>query len=122
MGFNVKHYDQWILKGILCGFNPKHINDFIIEQNQPGWKYSSLLNKINLIIYDVMLTNDRGLKVFEGFMGHNIKESSVPFNIERKLTPEEIEETIKYCRHDVEETIKVFLHRKDEFEAHLGIS
>lgn len=121
VGFNIKHYDQWILKAILCGFNPKEVNDFIIEQNQPGWKYSSLLNKINLIIYDVMLTNDRGLKVFEGFMGHNIKESSVPFNIERKLTPEEIEETIKYCRHDVEETIKVFLHRKDEFEAHLGL-
>ena len=54
VGFNIKHYDQWILKAILCGFNPKEVNDFIIEQNQPGWKYSSLLNKINQIFNDVM--------------------------------------------------------------------
>ena len=23
VGFNSRHYDQYILKGILCGFNPK---------------------------------------------------------------------------------------------------
>ena len=26
-GFNVLHYDQYILKGILCGFDPKEIYD-----------------------------------------------------------------------------------------------
>lgn len=26
-GFNSRHYDQYILKGILCGFDPKKIND-----------------------------------------------------------------------------------------------
>lgn len=25
-GFNSRSYDQWILKAILCGFNPKEIN------------------------------------------------------------------------------------------------
>ena len=24
-GFNSRNYDQWILKGILCGFDPKKI-------------------------------------------------------------------------------------------------
>lgn len=117
VGFNSRHYDQYIFKGILCGFNPKKINDYIIVKGNPGWKFSSLFRKIKLINYDVMLTNDRGLKVFEGFMGNNIKESSVPFDIDRKLTQKEIEETIKYCRYDVEHTIKVFLERKEEFEA-----
>jgi DNA polymerase len=117
IGFNSRHYDQYILKGILCGFNPKKINDYIIVQNKPGWQFSSTLRSIQLINYDVMLTNDRGLKAFEGFMGNNIKESSVPFDIDRKLTPKEIEETIKYCRHDVEHTIEIFLERKEEFEA-----
>lgn len=117
VGFNSRHYDQYILKGILCGFDPKKINDFIIAAGNPGWKYSSMLNKIPLINYDVMLGTDRGLKSFEGFMGNDIKESSVPFDIDRKLTQEELDETVKYCRHDVEQTIEVFLQRSEEFNA-----
>jgi len=121
VGFNSKHYDQWILKGILCGFDPKKINDYIIKEDHPGWKFSSLLRKIPLINYDVMNALDRGLKTFEGFMGNNIKESGVPFDIDRKLTEAEIDETIQYCQHDVEQTIEVFLQRKDDFEAHRGL-
>lgn len=117
IGFNSRHYDQYIFKGILCDFDPKEVNDYIIVKGNPGWKFSSLFRRVPLINYDVMLTNDRGLKTFEGFMGNDIKESSVPFDIDRKLTPEEIEETIKYCRYDVEHTIEVFLERKEEFDA-----
>ena len=29
-GYNSNRYDQYILKGILCGFNPKKVNDFMI--------------------------------------------------------------------------------------------
>lgn len=117
VGFNSRHYDQYILKGILCGFDPKKINDFIIVAGNPGWKYSSVMRNVPLINYDVMLGTDRGLKSFEGFMGNNIKESSVPFDIDRKLTQEELDETVKYCRHDVEQTIEVFLQRSEEFDA-----
>lgn len=115
VGFNSRHYDQYILKGILCGFDAKKINDFIIVKGNPGWKFSSMFREIPLINYDVMLGTDRGLKSFEGFMGNNIKETSVPFDIARKLTPEEIEQTIFYCRHDVQQTIEVFIKRIDEF-------
>lgn len=117
VGFNSRHYDQYILKGILCGFDPKKINDYIIGRGQPGWKFSSLLRNIPLINYDVMLGTDRGLKSFEGFMGNDIRESSVPFDIDRKLTPAEIKETVKYCRHDVQQTLQVFLYRQEEFDA-----
>ena len=121
IGFNSRHYDQYIFKGILAGFNPKEINDFIIVEDQPGWKFSSLLRKFLLNNYDVMNGTDRGLKTFEGFMGNDICESSVPFNVDRKLTPEEIAETIKYCRHDVQQTVEVFLKRKSDFEAQMGL-
>lgn len=120
-GFNSRHYDQYILKCILCGLNPKRCNDFIIRDNQPGWKFSSMFNKFPLNNYDVMGNVDRGLKWMEGSMGNNIKETSVPFDIDRKLTPEELEETKKYCRHDVEQTVEVFLHRKEEFEGSMGL-
>lgn len=121
VGFNSRHYDQYILKGILCGFDPKRINDYIIVRGNPGWRFSSLLRNIKLINYDVMTGIDRGLKTFEGFMGNDIRESSVPFDIDRKLTQKEIEETVKYCRHDVQQTVEVFLERKDDFEAHMGL-
>lgn len=115
VGFNSRHYDQYILKGILCGFDAKKINDFIITKGNPGWKFSSMFREIPLINYDVMLGTDRGLKSFEGFMGNNIKETDVPFDIDRKLTEKEIEQTIFYCRHDVQQTMQVFIKRIDEF-------
>lgn len=120
-GFNSRRYDQFILKGILAGFNPKDINDWIIIKDLPGWSFSSLLKAFPLNNYDVMNGIDRGLKVFEGFMGNDIRETSVPFDIDRKLTPEELTETINYCRHDVEQTIEVFLKRISDFEAQMGL-
>ena len=121
VGFNSRHYDQYILKGILCGFDPKKINDYIITYNNPGWKFSSLFGNIPLNNYDVMPNPPIGLKTLEGFMGDNIKESNVPWDIDRKLTDAEIAETVEYCKHDVQETIKVFIHRKAEFDAMMGM-
>lgn len=120
-GFNNRHYDQWILKGILCGFDPKQINDFIIVNGRDGWQFSRSLNQFPVISYDVMPNPPIGLKTLEGFLGSNIKETSVPFNIDRKLTPEEIEQTIFYCRHDVEQTAQVFMETVNEFHATHGI-
>lgn len=128
VGFNSRHYDQYILKAILCGFDPKKVNDYIITKGNPGWKFSSLFRQFPLWNYDVMLNTDVGLKSFEGFMGNDIKETSVPFNIDRKLTPKEIAETVKYCKHDVEQTVQVFLKRTEEFNTmmyfikHFGLS
>ena len=121
VGYNSRYYDQYILKGILCGFNPKKINDWIIVEDRPGWQYSSLFQKIQLYNFDVMMRTDRGLKVLEGFMGNMIKESDIDFNIDRKLTEAEIAETIKYCRHDVEQTVEVFMKTINEFNAVMGL-
>lgn len=121
IGYNSSRYDQYILKGILCGFDPKKINDFIIVEGKGGWSFSQALRKIPLINYDVSTRLDGGLKSLEGFMGNDIRETTVDFTLDRKLTNEEIQETITYCRHDVEQTIEVFLKRKDDFDAHMGL-
>lgn len=120
-GFNSRHYDQYILKAILCGFNPKEVNDFMIVEHNDGWMFSDLLKQFPLNNYDVMPSQPIGLKTLEGFLGSNIKETDVDFNINRKLTPEEIEQTVFYCRHDVEQTVEVFLQKKADFEAMFGI-
>ena len=121
VGYNNRHYDQYIMKGILLGMNPKRINDWIIVEKKEGWQFSSAFNKVPMINYDVMPNPPVGLKTLEGFLGSNIKETDVDFRINRKLTKEEIEMTVFYCRHDVEETIKVFLEKIDEFNAMHGI-
>lgn len=119
VGFNVRWYDQYIFKAILLGLNPKAVNDWIIVKKKDGWEYSSVFNETSLVFYDVMNSLDRGLKYFEGAMGNSVKESSVPFDIDRKLTASEIAEVIEYCTHDVEQTIEVFMRRKSDFEAQM---
>ena len=120
-GYNSRSYDQYILKGILCDFNPSDINNHIIVKKLGGWEYSSLLWKIPLYNYDVMTNKFLGLKQLEGFMGNNIKESDVSFTIDRKLTESELQEVIKYCEHDVEQTMQVFVNQIEEFNSHMGL-
>lgn len=122
VGYNNLHYDQFIFKGILCGFDPKAINDFIIAEGHKGWQFSSLLRKVYMVNYDVFHPRtDRGLKTHEAYLGNDICETTVPFDIDRKLTEAEIAETVKYCRHDVEQTIEVFMQRKSEFDARMDL-
>lgn len=122
IGWNSKHYDQYILKAILLGINPKLVNNEIIFNNKKGWEISPEFKKITLYGYDLKERNDPSLKTIEGFMGNNIKESSVPFDINRKLTKDEIEETINYCTWDVEQTMEIFLRRKNSFKSHLDLA
>lgn len=116
--YNMVHYDQYIFQGILCGFNPKEINDYIIAEDKPGYRFSPLLRKFPLIAYDAIV-KQRGLKQLEGFMGHTIKESSVPFDIDRLLTDAEKVEVEEYCCHDVDQLMEVFARTKEEFDTAL---
>ena len=121
VGYNCRNYDQYILKGIMLGFDPKRINDWIIVKGRKGWEFSSMFNKITLNLYDVMPNIPVSLKVLEGFMGNNIHETSVPFDVDRKLTDKELREIIEYCRFDVLNTIEVFIRRKGEFDAQMDL-
>ena len=55
VGFNIRHYDQFIFKGILLGFNPKDVNDWIIVKDRMGWQFSDLFRNVNINIFDVMV-------------------------------------------------------------------
>lgn len=121
IGFNSRNYDIYIVKGILCGFDPKEINDFIILKGRKGYEFSRLFNQIPLCTFDIMPNPPIGLKTLEGFMGLDIQETSVPFDIDRPLTKEELELTLKYCRHDVECTALVLTKRIEEFTSQLEL-
>jgi DNA polymerase len=50
-------------------------------------------------------------------MGHSIEESSIPFDYDGEFTEEMKAETIKYCTHDVLETVEVLKRRIYDFMA-----
>ncbi|MBP2654231.1 MAG: hypothetical protein H6Q73_1800 [Firmicutes bacterium] len=120
IGYNSRSYDQYILKGLLLDFDPYQISKFIIADGRKGWEYSSAFKKIPLNVFDIMTTM-HGLKQLEGFMGNDIRETNVSFKTERKLTEAELKEVETYCRHDVEQTMEVFMNRIDEFESQLSL-
>ena len=56
------------------------------------------------------------LKAIEGHLGMSIEESSIPFDIDRLLTYDELKELTLYCKHDVEATARLVELRKDYLE------
>ena len=125
VGYNNKHYDVPILKGILLGHDPKEISDKLIIEGKKPYEMSREygFNRIELISYDVMVKKEppESLKLLEGYMGNDIEETEVDFNLDRPLTREEMGKTMKYCIHDVEQTIEVFIRRIDDFNANVSL-
>ena len=118
IGFNSKHYDSYIIKAIALGLSNqevKQVNDYIIGGGQ-GWQ-CPLLNGFYFQFNNVDIRDDTqqglSLKAIEGHLGMSVKESSVPFDIDRPLTAEERAETEFYCKHDVDTTEKLIDIRKD---------
>ena len=125
-GFNSKGYDQHIIKAICAGFIPeevKQVNDWIIAGNQ-GWE-CPLLSGVRFWFNNVDIKDDMqmglSLKAIEGHLGMDICESEVDFTLERPLTPEELEDTIKYCKHDVDATEKIIDLRKNYLQNKINI-
>lgn len=117
--FNGKHYDRYILQGVLLDFNPeqiKEVNDYIIKLNMDGWTYPPFREKkVFFDMYDLMDDCQQGLslKAIEAHLGMDIRETTVPFDIDRPLTDEELDEVIYYCKHDVDATDKLDDLRRD---------
>lgn len=120
IGYNCKGYDQYIIKGLLLGINPKIINDWIIKEGKAGWQFTNKFKDIELNIYDCMVFG-KSLKQLESYLGVNIHETDVDFDIKRPLTEDEKRLNREYCRDDVYNTALVFQHTQDDFKAHMGL-
>lgn len=120
IGYNCKGYDQYIVKAILLGINPKIINDYIIRGGHPGWSFTNKFRSIKLNIYDCMVFS-KSLKQLESYMGVSIHETDVEFDLKRPLTTEERKLNREYCRDDVYNTALVFQNTKDSFDARFGL-
>lgn len=118
-GFNNKHYDNHILKAVMIGADPetvKQVNDLIILEEVDGWDIPFLRDyKVFFHSFDLMDDCQDGisLKGIEAHLGIPIEETEVDFNINRKLTAAELEQTIKYCKYDVDATELLYKLRQN---------
>jgi hypothetical protein len=118
VGFNNKHYDNHIIKAILCGADNalvKEINDFIID-GKLGFEHWFLReNQAWFNSFDIFDDMQMGLslKAIEAHLGLDIEETSVPFGIDRPLTDKELEETVRYCMYDVDVAERLVKLRKN---------
>ena len=117
-GFNNKHYDNFILKGVMCGLTPeqiKEINDLIIVSEINGWDIPILREyRVYFDSFDLMDDCQVGLslKAIEAHLGIPIEETEVDFNITHRLSEKELQETIYYCKYDVDATEKLYYLRQ----------
>lgn len=118
-GFNVKHYDDWILLTMILGgsnIEVKRHNDFIIGGGDP-WAFPFIqFQKKPFQSFDLrddIADKGLSLKAVEGNLCLPIVESSVSFDIDRPLTPGELDEVIRYCKNDVDATVRLYRARDD---------
>ena len=116
IGYNSNHYDKFILGAVYNAC----LGDTLYRASQDLITYGKTQRgggaPDGFISYD---TGDkfRSLKELEAFMGHSIEESSIPFDYDGEFTEEMKAETIKYCTHDVLETVEVLKRRIYDFMA-----
>lgn len=120
-GFNNKHYDDYVIMVMLNGgsnVEVKRCNDFIIGGGKP-WEFPFIQYQKkpfkSFDLRDDIPDPGISLKAIEGNLKLPIVESSVPFDIDRPLTPEELEEVIQYCKYDVDSTIRLYWERKKNY-------
>lgn len=120
ISYNGRQYDTGIFKGILDGMNVGFVNDKLIKEGKKPFQVVKNTKKYPLNDYDTIL-KDKSLKQLEAFMGDDIRETEVDFNIDRPLTEEEIKQTLYYNHHDVIEVLRVLDYCWDDFEGQLDI-
>ena len=126
-GFNNKWYDDWVVLTMLLGGDNTEVkkhHDFIIS-GRNGWEFPFIqFQKRPFNSFDLRddLPLGLSLKAIEGNIGASIVESSISFNIDRKLTPAELEEVIRYCKTDVDNTVKLYEKRKKYIDSKLFIA
>lgn len=125
-GHNSGSYDSILYKLILLGNSPEKVKDYsdqiIGGRNGREIIRNNKLNKITLYDWDILLDKVMySLKEAEGFLGLEICETEVDFNLDRKLTKEERELTEKYNRHDLYSTWQEMIEQKESIKIRMAL-
>ena len=130
VGYNSENYDKILAHGMLTGkiTTPERaydVSNAIIKSQDNDTPSFQTLNKLGItdyyqskiLMYDLLGDGAFfSLKQLEGFLGMDIVESVVPFDLDRPLTEEEKRDVEKYNRADLYGTLERFKQRKNTFK------
>lgn len=130
VGFNSENYDKILAHGMLTGkiTTPERafeVSGAIIGAQDDDTPLYQVLPKLGIDDYyqcEILMYDLLGdgaffsLKQLEGFLGMDIVESVVPFDLDRALTDEEKADVEKYNRADLYGTLERFKQRKNAFK------
>lgn len=118
-GYNFNGYDQYILKGTLLHYSNEELhtlsNIIVNGTLQSVWNYlgkdawSVSIPPFIDLIHDIVPR--KSLKEVEANKGLSVRETPVPFDIERPLTQDELKLCIEYCKYDVFATGELYKDR-----------
>ena len=120
VGYNSRSYDVPIFKAILLGMDAKDVSNKLIVEGLKPFQISDKFKEIQIYNFDLLKLNT-SLKLLEAFMGHDIEETSVPFDIARFLNQKEWDMTVHYNVHDVTETAEIMRRTSQEYFGHIGV-
>lgn len=103
IGYNSHSYDSNVMRAHMQGKNPYHVSKAIIESDDRGLAYKMYDTKKTPLFGMDLYQDNRGfsLKEHSAFLGINIKETEVDFDLDRELTEEESILNEIYCKNDV---------------------
>lgn len=130
VGYNSENYDKILAHGMITNkiTTPEkayEVSKTIIESQDDNTPLFRTLNKLGIndyyqskiLMYDLLGDGAFfSLKQLEGFLGMDIVESVVPFDLDRPLTEEEKRDVEKYNRADLYGTLERFKQRKNSFK------
>ena len=116
IGYNSNHYDKYILGAVYRNIGAKTLYKASQDLIKNGTTQIGGGPPEGFISFDIG-DKFRSLKQLEAFMGHSIEESDIPFDTDAEFTEDMIEKTLRYCRHDVMETVEVLKRRIYDFMA-----
>lgn len=108
VGYNNVGYDDHVIRGYLQGVNPYHLSKLIIDSKEKNAIYKAYNSRKTTLFSMDLYQDNRGfsLKEHSGFMGIDIRETQVDFDIDRPLTDDEKIMNRMYCKNDVMATTK----------------
>ena len=129
VGYNSENYDKILAHGMLKNkiTTPERafeVSNAIIKSQDDDTPLFKTLNTLHIDDYyqsEILMYDLLGdgaffsLKQLEGFLGMDIVESVVPFDLDRPLTDEEKRDVEKYNRADLYGTLERFKQRKNSF-------
>ena len=129
VGYNSENYDKILAHGMLKSkiTTPERafeVSNTIIKSQDNDTPLFKTLNALHIDDYyqsEILMYDLLGdgaffsLKQLEGFLGMDIVESVVPFDLDRPLTDEEKRDVEKYNRADLYGTLERFKQRKNSF-------